>query len=200
MDLKTFSSWLMAFVGLIGLLWGANLSRERRYVQNWLPGAAAIFAAAGVYWYDDFWEPLVTMLVTFLQQLGITWLPPTKDFPLVFNYLVLLLFLLLKSLGLGLFSLLRRIQRVASRGRQDAGAAAPGSEPPLPRWSWAYEWHLERGVLLRQEWVYPGMVLRFLPGLLFLLLAVCLFQLVRPLPLQLPQFPALSLLLVLELA
>jgi hypothetical protein len=201
MDLKLYCSWLLTFAVLVLLLWQVNLSRRQRYRQYWLPAAAVGYAAAAVAWYHDLWEPLVRLLAAFLQSWGVNWPPLTGDFPVVFNFLFLALFWLGKSLAVGSQALLSWLRQAwAARSGPATPPVDRSGSAPLPRWSWAYEWHLERGVLLRQEWIYPGVVLQFLAGGLFLLLAVCLVQIVRPLPLPLPQFPALSLLLVLELA
>ncbi len=201
MDVKLYSSWLLTFAVLVVLLWRANLPRRQRYRQHWLPAAAAGYILVAICWYHDLWEPAVQLLVAILHQWGLAWLPLSGAFPLVFNVAVLLLFLLWKSLALGLQTLFSRLHILLSRKKQDTGTAVdPGAEPALPRWSWAYEWQRQRGVLLRQEWVFPGMVLQALAWFLFLLLAVCLVQIIRPLPFPLPQFPALSLLLVLEMA
>lgn len=201
MNLKLYCFWLLAFAVLIVLLWLVNLSRRQRYRQYWLPAAAAGYAAAAVFWYHDLWEPFLRLLAAFLPSWSAAWLPLTGAFPLVFNFLFLLLFLLAKSLAVGSQALFSRLRQAWAGRKQEATPASDrGAGLPLPRWSWAYEWHLERGVLLRQEWVYPGVLLQFLAGGLFLLLAVCLIQISRPLPLPLPQFPALALLLVLETA
>jgi hypothetical protein len=176
---------LVAFAASLVLLWQANLPQRLRHRQLWSPLAAVLTALVVLFLYlrlhrpvSLWWDEMVAQAEA--QLGGIGFVPPT-GLPIALNLLLLAVYggaKLLVNLPLRL--------RADWRGR-------------LGLWP-AYQDHHDHGVVLRSEWIFPGILFRYAGwgvGGGLLLLAV-LHATLGPLPFAPPFLPVLSVLLLLE--
>ena len=187
--MQTLWSLLATLLAAAGLLLGlerANLPRPQRHRQLWSPVLAFVLTASILYalfrtsapWGRE-WAQLVEGAEVLLARFRIR---AAEALSLGINLLLLALYLLVK--------------RVTNAGMRMADRWL-GEWGVLP----AYLDDPDQGVVLRHEWVYPGMLFRtagWAVGGGFLLLTV-FSAVVHPVPLlALPQLPALAAILLLE--
>lgn len=197
----------LAFCGIILFLWLLNFPKSLRYKQVWSPIAAITYSVIVVVLYLKI-HPLIESLsnsITKLLQNLIT-LPVYQgisDFPLIFNFSILLIFLIIKLscvastyLGMAFMWLKIKILR-----RQKAEVHSRQSR--IDKISFAYnqdEYNKEL-FWLRKEYVFPGILASYLAWFSFILLAGSIFvYFVYPLSFFTPKLPVLSLLIFLEIA
>jgi hypothetical protein len=184
-------SVLAMLVAVAAVLWQlaeANRARAVRHRQQWAPVLALLVTAVVLYAIlraggplGREWARLVRLADVQLDRTGIR-LRTGPTISLAVNLGLLGGWLLLKRVVNTLLALLERWLR------------GYGLFP-------AYEEHPEQGVVLKQEWIYPGMLFRaagWAVAALFLPLMV-VSAMVAEIPLiALPHFPALAAILLLE--
>lgn len=184
-------SLLATLVGVAALLWSltrANRPRSHRHRQLWAPVLAFLLTAAILYamWkvgapLGQQWARLTAEADAALRRAGIR-IRAGAAISLAVNVFLLTFWLLFKRVVNAVLRLLERWLR------------GFGQFP-------AYYAHPEQGVVLKPEWIYPGMLFRaagWAVGGGFLLLTV-VSALVTDIPfIALPHFPALALILLLE--
>ncbi len=207
MDWKTFFYSAGAFLIAVALLWLLSLPRSRRHCQRALPLMAMALCAAAVWVYVHpvfFVQDVLNQTRSFLNQYGGLHLPlETEHFSLLYNLIVLLLFVVVKLCWSGVtiifdlfVSLCRSGRRLIHRSR-----SVPQQKPP--RLQPAYDWHIDRGVFLKDACVYPGQYFRFLAMLTLTGLIGTVFVFLKwgdlsQFPLLPPALPSVPLLLLLE--
>jgi hypothetical protein len=184
-------SLLVSLLAVAVVLWGlrqANRPRPYRHRQQWSPVLAFLLTAAILYagWraggpLGREWTRLVAEADMALVRAGMRFRAGAA-ISLAINLFLVAGWVLLKRVVNGVLRLLERWLR------------GYGVFP-------AYYEHPEQGVVLKPEWIYPGMLLRaagWTVGAGFLFLTV-VSALVAEIPLlALPHFPALAVILLLE--
>ncbi|HEX2205209.1 MAG TPA: hypothetical protein VHG91_18010 [Longimicrobium sp.] len=178
----------IVFAATLWSLWRANLPRERRHRQLWSPVAALLLCLAVVYFHWKFtsapaqlWGQISAEINALLARVGIRVGPVLA---VGANLFVLAAYATLKTFGN------TWLRWKKADGRMGLFGFAPG-----------YHDHPEHGVVLRAEWIFPGMLFRragwWIGGTLLVLLAIA--ATVRDIPFDLPRLPALALVLLLEI-
>lgn len=173
----------------VGLsLWGlqkANLPQRLRHRQVWSPIVAFLLTAGIVYvqWkvgsaMGQRWTDLVRVLDQFVARFGI---PVGALFSLAANLFLLTVYTVVKVV----------VNRIIAWFKL---------RPRRLRFWPGYQDHPEHGMVLRNEWIYPGMLFRAagwaVGGVLLFLLVFSAF--LYPVPFVLPRFPVLVAILLLE--
>jgi hypothetical protein len=185
-------SLLASLVGVAVLLWGiatANRPRPRRHRQAWAPVTLLVVTAVLLYAILRIgapvgaeWARLVGQADAALARAGVR-VRAGAAISLAINLFILAGWFFVKRVANGVLRLLERWLRGFGR---------------FP----AYFEHPEQGVVLKPEWIYPGMLFRtagWMVAGVFLLLVV-FSALVAEIPfIALPHLPALAALLLLEI-
>ena len=199
MNAKTILYTITAFGLPVLLLWCFNFPKCERYKQYWAPRAAltitlAVIVAFNIYL--DLIRDFLAMISFFLPS-GFQ-----LSFPKYFNWIVLVIFVLIKGFVNGLILLAETLQKVWRRlksmiFRQVVHEVLPGKGiGPAEKVPPAYEFVPGLGIMLRREWFFPGTAL-----LLFAGLAVVLFICYALAPddwIAFPFLPVVSVLLLCE--
>ena len=208
MNWQTFLYSTAAFLAAVALLWLSSLPRSQRHRQRTFPLMAMVLSAAAIWVYVHpvfFVQDILNQTRSFLNQHGggLQLPPSTERFSLLYNLLILFLFVVVKlcwrivsSIFDLLFALCRWAGRLIHRNRSVPQRKPPGLWP-------AYAWRVDRGVFLKDASVYPGEYFLLLAILTFTGLIATVFVVFKRgnlshLPLLLPALPSVPLLLFLE--
>lgn len=176
------------FAAALWSLWRANLPRERRHRQLWSPVAAVLLCAGVVFFHWKFnlapaqlWGQILAEINALLARAGLRIGPILA---IGANLFLLTAYGTVKAVVHVWF------RRKKADGKMGLFGFAPG-----------YHDHPEHGVVLRPEWIFPGMLFRragwWIGGTLLVLLVIA--ATVRDIPFDLPRLPALAIILLLEL-
>ncbi|RJQ24354.1 hypothetical protein C4565_10140 [Candidatus Parcubacteria bacterium] len=191
-------------------LWQANLPRQARCRQWWLPIFASLFSFFALYYvlasYQEVQNVINSGIVRVEHLTGYSvksFIPITvNDFPLLLNLFLLFIFAVIKwlwRLGLWVLSFFQRIVACIARFffKRDY-TPSPGKQNLFP----AYVYLIDKGITLRDEWVYPGALAL---GFGWVSLGLLLFSFVngfasQPLSIEIYHLPVIPLLILFETA
>lgn len=179
---------LLILGGLIALLWRVNLPKRLRNRQRWAPVGAFIYGAGLIWAFLKFFEaidqvagPVLGTFSAILRADG--WNRPAAS-ALLYNLIAVLIFCLIKIAG-NLVARRRALNEKSKRKRRFV----------------FHRQHPDQGLLIRPEWVMPGMLFRrlgwfaVLPLFTLLVLAATLWDL----PLSTLMLPVPALLVLFEI-
>lgn len=194
---ESFVFWLIAFLLLISGLWLANYRVDKRYRQVLMPLIGLIYSAiifelysgnsnAELSWLDNVFQAISY----FFAQLNIG-LPRALQPNLLFNWLVLFVFLLIKItvnfgswIGISFYSGLTQFLLKKNS----------------PIWSLAYQSKTPEGVLLKPNWYFSRLVLNGLSLVAFLQIVACIAIALFNITWMAPALPFLPMILTMESA
>ncbi len=212
-----FSLTYLSFI--LFLLWGVNFNRKRRYQQWMTPLFALLFSIAAIWVYIKYHLLIFNEIREIYQKLQNTplnsYLIPYKEeeFPIYYNFLILSLFLIVKSivhLFAEIFTLLIRfwqwIKKLLFKKDHENSSADKNESGDdgifYPFLAYFYDKE-QKAVFLRDECVYPATFIRYMSRFAFMILVICIIADIKGItekPVFLPRLPAVPLLILFEIA
>jgi len=186
-----------------------NFSREHRHRQIWFLIASLLFFILITEVAQGFQNAVIgcdNALLEHIKKLffknsSVPYHAQRSHFLVFGNLLILWLFCLVKFLiasAIRLSDFVRYIIYRIKRGKVSSNFYPPGQIPSTL--SFAYEYSLPRGVLLKKGWVYPGMFTRHMALMLFFVITMAIFsEIVHAIPVSFPEILACAFIFFLEM-
>ncbi len=210
MSFKYFLLVMVSYLVVIFFLRCLNFRRQMRHRQIWYLIVAIIFYLSLIsilHMYPQLisrYDNSATEWIgkIFHQNTPSTYHARKYHFLVSLNLFILILFYYVKAfvaLIIRLSDFIRFIIYKIKRGKVSQHFYPPGQVPSVI--SFAYEYDLSRGILLREKWLYPGIFARHMAFMFLGLLAIAIFgETVHPIPVAFPEILIFALILSFEVA